>query len=62
MDSGYVDKWSDTQNVKWETKLETTGNGSLQVVNQRRQLLDRHWRKLIAEVRKVFTGKLSLFT
>ena len=26
--SGYVDKWSDTQNVKWKTKLETTGNGS----------------------------------
>ena len=25
---GYVDKWSDTQNVKWKTKLETTGNGS----------------------------------
>ena len=26
--SGYVDKWSDTENVKWKTKLETTGNGS----------------------------------
>jgi outer membrane protein assembly factor BamB len=26
--TGYVDKWSDTQNVKWKTKLETTGNGS----------------------------------
>jgi len=26
--SGYVDTWSDTQNVKWKTKLETTGNGS----------------------------------
>ena len=25
---GYVDKWSDTENVKWKTKLETTGNGS----------------------------------
>ena len=25
---GYVDKWSDTDNVKWKTKLETTGNGS----------------------------------
>ena len=25
---GYVDKWSDTQNVQWKTKLETTGNGS----------------------------------
>src|SRR3989337_2291135 len=24
---GYVDKWSDTENVKWKTKLETTGNG-----------------------------------
>jgi outer membrane protein assembly factor BamB len=28
MDKGYVDKWSDTENVKWKTKLETTGNGS----------------------------------
>ncbi len=28
MDSGYVDKWSETENVKWKTKLETTGNGS----------------------------------
>ena len=26
--SGYVDKRSDTENVKWKTKLETTGNGS----------------------------------
>ena len=26
--SGYVDKWSATENVKWKTKLETTGNGS----------------------------------
>ena len=26
--SGYVDKWSDTENVKWKTKLETPGNGS----------------------------------
>ena len=26
--SGYVDKWSDTENVKWKTKLDTTGNGS----------------------------------
>jgi outer membrane protein assembly factor BamB len=26
--SGYVDKWSETENVKWKTKLETTGNGS----------------------------------
>ena len=25
---GYVDTWSDTENVKWKTKLETTGNGS----------------------------------
>src|ERR671918_494099 len=25
---GYVDRWSDTENVKWKTKLETTGNGS----------------------------------
>jgi outer membrane protein assembly factor BamB len=25
---GYVDKWSDTENVQWKTKLETTGNGS----------------------------------
>ena len=28
MGSGYVDKWSDTENVKWKTKLESTGNGS----------------------------------
>src|SRR5688500_19380025 len=28
MGKGYVDKWSDTENVKWKTKLETTGNGS----------------------------------
>ncbi|MDQ3071068.1 MAG: PQQ-like beta-propeller repeat protein [Acidobacteriota bacterium] len=28
MGSGYVDKWSDTDNVKWKTKLGTTGNGS----------------------------------
>src|SRR5262245_29903286 len=28
MGSGYVDKWSDTENVKWKTKLATTGNGS----------------------------------
>jgi outer membrane protein assembly factor BamB len=28
MGSGYVDKWSDTENVKWKTKLDTTGNGS----------------------------------
>src|SRR5262245_47680910 len=27
-DSGYVDKWSDTDNVKWTTKLDSTGNGS----------------------------------
>src|SRR4051812_37607823 len=26
--SGYVDKWSDTENVKWKTKLDATGNGS----------------------------------
>jgi outer membrane protein assembly factor BamB len=26
--SGYVDKWSDTEHVKWKTKLDTTGNGS----------------------------------
>jgi outer membrane protein assembly factor BamB len=26
--SGYVDTWSDTENVKWKTKLETPGNGS----------------------------------
>lgn len=26
--SGYVDTWSDTENVKWKTKLDTPGNGS----------------------------------
>src|SRR5919107_6378918 len=26
--SGYVDTWSDSENVKWKTKLETPGNGS----------------------------------
>ena len=26
--SGYVDRWSDTENVKWKTKLDTPGNGS----------------------------------
>jgi outer membrane protein assembly factor BamB len=26
--SGYVDTWSDTENVKWKTKLATPGNGS----------------------------------
>ncbi len=26
--SGYVDSWSDTENVKWKTKLDTPGNGS----------------------------------
>src|SRR5688572_10432782 len=28
VDGGYVDKWSDTENVKWKTKLDTPGNGS----------------------------------
>ena len=28
MGSGYVDTWSDTQHVKWTTKLDTPGNGS----------------------------------
>ncbi len=27
-DSGYVDRWSDTENVRWKTKLDSTGNGS----------------------------------
>jgi outer membrane protein assembly factor BamB len=26
--NGYVDTWSDTENVKWKTTLDTTGNGS----------------------------------
>ena len=26
--SGYVDRWSATENVKWKTRLETGGNGS----------------------------------
>jgi outer membrane protein assembly factor BamB len=26
--SGYIDKWSGTENVKWKTKLDTAGNGS----------------------------------
>lgn len=41
----------------WAT--QTTGGGSLAVVNARRQKLDAHWRKLIGEVRKVFSGKLT---
>jgi outer membrane protein assembly factor BamB len=28
MGSGYVDTWSDTENVRWKTKLDTPGNGS----------------------------------
>lgn len=26
--SGYVDRWSPSENVRWRTKLETSGNGS----------------------------------
>jgi len=26
--TGYTDRWSDTEHIKWKTKLETPGNGS----------------------------------
>lgn len=38
---------------------QVTGGGSLAAVNDRRRRLDRHWRRLIAEVRKVFSGKIT---
>jgi hypothetical protein len=38
---------------------QVTEGGSLAAVNRRRRLLDRHWRRLIAEVRQVYRGKLT---
>ena len=38
---------------------QVTAGESLAEVNARRRRLDQHWRRLIAEVRQVFTGKLT---
>lgn len=53
---GYLDERA-ARTMAWASAV--TGGGDVDWVNRRRERLDEHWRRLVVEVREVFTGRLT---